>query len=103
MENGYVQIGVTHLTTKPADLITPEGTPDGTWTVIDRLEALDGTVVEVVPEPIDEGATDVEQLAAVDDSALPTQKKNLEGEDIKEGSWGEETAFTVGDTEITKE
>ena len=55
MENGYVQIGVTHLATKPtADEI------DETWTVVDRLEALDGTVVEVVPEPIDEDATDVE-------------------------------------------
>lgn len=102
MENGYVQIGVTHLTTKPADLELDDGTPDGTWTVIDRLEALEGTV-EIETVPIDEDATDVEQLAAVDDSALPAQKKNLEGEDIKEGSWGEETAFTVGGTEITKE
>jgi len=55
MENGYVQIGVTHLATKPT---TDE--IDETWTVVDRLEALDGTVVEVVPEPIDEDATDVE-------------------------------------------
>lgn len=80
MENGYVQIGVTHLATKPtADEI------DETWTVVDRLEALDGTVVEVVPEPIDEDATDVEQLAAVDDTVLPAKKKNLEGEEVSEG------------------
>jgi len=59
MENGYVQIGVTHLTTKPADLELDDGTPDGTWTVIDRLEALEGTV-EIETVPIDEDATDVE-------------------------------------------
>lgn len=59
INNGYVQIGVTHLTTKPTDI-------DETWTVVDRLEALEGSVTgnadveEVEVVPIDDDATDVE-------------------------------------------
>ena len=51
--------------------------------MVDRLEALDGTVTggatveEIEIVPIDDDATDVEQLAAVDDTVLPVKKKNL--------------------------
>lgn len=99
-DNGYVEFRATHLTTNP----TPADTADdfSNWSEVVRLDALAGT--EIVPTGPAEDAKDIDLVAPVDDSGLSDTKKCLDGNVCSQGErWGTQTAFSIGDTEITKE
>lgn len=100
---------------------------DDSWTIIERLEPTylpAETAAEDVPEdyetdddgnfvvpggsrdtlPVEEDASDVELFVPVDDSVLPDTKIDVDGNVVSQGErWGDETAFTLGGTDITKE
>jgi len=76
---------------------------DATWTDIDRLEALGGDA-SVPTEAPEEDAEDIDLVVPVDDSALPDTKKDFDGNVVSQGErWGDEEAFTLGGTTVTKE
>lgn len=83
---GFAEIVATHFTTNPM----PAKDADGfsTWSEAKRLPALGGAAEEV-PEGPDPDAADVDLVEPVDNSEIPDEKKDSDGNVISVGErWG---------------
>lgn len=75
-----------------------------TWSEAKRITQLVDPNAEEEAEAPDADAPDIAYVDVADDSEIPEDKKDLDGNIISVGErWGTGTAFTIGDTKVTKE
>lgn len=83
---GFAEIVATHFTTNP--MPAKGSTGYSTWSEAERLPALGGAAEEVVVGP-DPDASDVDLVEPVDNSEIPDEKKDSDGNVISVGErWG---------------